>query len=320
MTCCEALQSHGALSARRAASEAQLQKVRKGFESAWTFGDKPVSVFCAGSLARLETGRNSDLDLFVTANETPELRSRLLEYTLFAELIGVNRTLGLPPFSNDGAYLKVYFVEDLRDKTGSPRDDSENLFTARMLLMLESVAIVNDPLHHDHLQKIVEHYYRDQKGKHSFRPLFLLNDILRYWRTLCLNYEERRHDSSRPWRKKNVNLKFARMMTVFGTVLPLVLRPLDTVESFLDLCQRPPLERLAGAVDALGDATLSQQWPAILDTYESFLSWKEDDSIEARLHDIKAMVREDAERVSCFLYAALTHDRIPSEFRRYLIL
>ena len=50
----------------------------------------------------------------------------------------INERLVFPPFSNDGEYLKVYFMEDLSSRTGSPRDDGDNLFTTRMLLMLES--------------------------------------------------------------------------------------------------------------------------------------------------------------------------------------
>jgi len=270
----------------------------------------------------MEIGEKSDLDVFVTADESEALRSRLCEYTLFGQLINLNEELSLPPFSNDGEYLKIHFIEELKARTGSRRDDSENLFTARMLLMLESRGVFNTAAYDRHLRQILEHYYRDQKGKHSFKPLFLLNDILRYWRTLCLNYEERRHEPDRPWRKKNVNLKFSRMMTVFSTVLPLIARPLDSVGELESVCRQAPLERLSIGLDHLRDKALLDEWRGVLDIYEAFLRWKEDDDVEKYLDggDQKSIVRQYADRVSIFLFKALTHERIPFEYRRYLIL
>ncbi len=213
---------HEGLAARRRRSAEQLHQVAQTFGASTFLDGLPISIFCAGSLARQEIGAHSDLDVFVTARRDPRLESRLCEYTLFAEVININnKELRLPEFSNDGQYLKICFVDDLKRLTGAPTDDSENIFTTRMLLLLESVPVLHGNTYQRHLKDIADHYYRDDRGKRTFRPLFLLNDLLRYWRTLCLNYEERRNDDTKKWRKKNVNLKFSRMVTVFSTVLPI---------------------------------------------------------------------------------------------------
>ena len=282
----------------------------------------PLAIFCAGSLARMESGTKSDLDLFVTAEGgySGELHKRLFQITLFSELMAINGRLDYPPFSNDGEHLKVYFLEDLKSRTGSPRDDSENLFTTRMLLMLESQPIAHDDIYRSHLNAILGLYYRDRNAASPFRPIFLLNDLLRYWRTMCLNYEERRHDAGRPFRKKNVNLKFSRMLTVFATVLPLITQPADSVPKLANLCMKTPLERLATGLDLLGDDGLADRWPGILDGYEEFLSWKENDDVEDFLTAQASTVNARANELSAFLYDALTHSNIRVEFRRYLIL
>lgn len=308
---------------RRRNSIKQLRRVLREFTRSEFLSQAPIAIFCAGSLARQEVGTKSDLDVFVTGDGSdPRLRSRLSEYTLFAELIDLNRRLHLPEFSNDGQYLKIYPLEALQKLTGSPQDDSENLFTVRMLLVLESEPLLHPSDYERHLRAVLAHYYRDSAGKRSFRPLFLLNDLLRYWRTLCLNYEERRHDQSKPWRKKNVNLKFSRMVTVFGTVLPLVLRPEASVDEIFALCRQPPLLRLARALDVLNQPHLTRRWPELLDVYEEFLGWKEADNIEEHLEsdEHKQIVRGHAEQLSVFLHSALTNERIPPEFRRYLVL
>jgi predicted nucleotidyltransferase len=320
-TCEKILDEHVALARRRDASESQLTRVRSAFEASAELKTWPISVFCAGSLARREVGIKSDLDVFVTADKNEErLRSRLAEYTLFGELIQINKELGLPPFSNDGEYLKIHFLEDLEKLTGSRHDDSENQFTTRMLLILESEPLLNSGIYERHLRHVLGHYYRDEVGKRSFRPLFLLNDLLRYWRTLCLNYEERRHDQTKPWRKKNVNLKFSRMITVFSAVMPLIAMPTPKVPDVVAMCRQTPLRRLARSLDSLGDPRLFATWPKVLDLYEEFLTWKEDEEIERDLSTKEALVRQHAETLSTFLYDALNHSTIRPEYRRYLVL
>lgn len=112
------------------------------------------------------------------------------------------------------------------------------------------------------------------------------------------------------------------MVTVFGTVLPLVAGQVAGPSELMSLCRMPPLERLATAVDALADGDLTNRWPEFLDMYEQFLCWKEFDDIEHELEgaDHKATVRKHADAVSGFLHDALTNERINPEFRRYLIL
>ena len=319
--CFDALQSHAALAERSQQSRTHLDRVRNALNESDIIRDGPLAIFCAGSLARMESGTKSDLDLFVTADAADgELRGRLFQITLLSELMAINKRLGFPPFSNDGEYLKVYFMEDLTSRTGSRLDDSENLFTTRILLMLESQPIAHEHIYHEHLRTILELYYRDRNTASPFRPIFLLNDLLRYWRTMCLNYEERRHDVDWPFRKKNVNLKFSRMLTVFGTVLPLIAEPADSVPKLASLCTMTPLERLATGLDLLGDEDLADRWRGILDVYEDFLSWKERDDVEDFLTTQTTAVNAHAKKLSGFLYDALTHSNIRDEFRRHLIL
>ena len=319
-SCVDALQSHPGLAARRAESRARLANVRAAFQRLDIIKDRRLAIFCAGSLARMEAGAKSDLDLFVTENEDGGPFGHLFEIELFSKLMAINRKLRFPDFSNDGEYLQIHRMDELKSHTGSRFDDSANLFTARMLLILESQPVANDSVYSEHLHEILEHYYRDRKGEKPFRPIFLLNDLLRYWRTLCLNYEQLRHDEKLPFRKKNVNLKFSRMLTVFGTVLPLVGQPIDTDVALEDLCEKTPLERLAAGLDCLNDSGLTTRWKAILNDYEEFLSWKENADVETFLTKHKGRVNERAAALSTFLYDALTHETIQPEFRRALIL
>lgn len=282
-----------------------------------------ITIYCAGSFGRLDAGPRSDIDLFIVSDRPS--RNRLLEYRLFSRLIEVNDKLRYPDFSNEGEYLRIYSLKDMLQATGSRRDDHDNLFTARMLMLLESTPVYADDTYYKCLRGIVEHYFRDEKWHHrDFNPLFLLNDVLRYWRTLCLNYEEIRNDETAEWRKKNINLKFSRMLTVFGTVLAIVTLPICQKQQFLRLCRKTPLERFAFGLDNLRDPSMCAEFRAFLADYTKFLGWKDlrRESIETHLKDSLFMeeTRQRADSFSQFIYKALMHKRIRPEYRRYLTI
>lgn len=196
----EKLEQHLPLHQRKENTQLRLHKIRQSFdEHGNQFPTQQLTVFCAGSIAREDSGTNSDLDLFVIANDPMK---RLDEYKVLSLLISINEQLKFPDFSNDGEFLKVYDINKIKNLTGSREEDSQNIFTTRMLLLLESKALFNGDSYEDFLTQVIGHYFQDQKGHDTFRPIFLLNDLLRYWRTLCLNYEKIRHDTGKPWRKK----------------------------------------------------------------------------------------------------------------------
>ena len=226
-----------------------------------------------------ETGRTSDLDLFFVANpkagatDNSHPVPRLEEISLFAKLIQIHEDLKLPKFSGEGRYLKVHDLRRVTSSNGDAHDDSENLFTTRMLLLLESKSLWNDALRKEAIAKVLAYYFKDGKGKKDFRPLFLLNDILRYWRTLCLNYERDRVKSEKWW-KTNLNLKCSRKLTVFSTVLLIVTKSATDEQSFAKLADKVPLERLALALDALRDISHMDRFESFLNDYVSFLAAK----------------------------------------------
>jgi hypothetical protein len=313
------LSDHMGLAARLEASTERFHSVREMFSSDELLSNDKLSIFCAGSLGRGECSAFSDLDVF--AITTDEDASRLFEVKVLSKLIELNDKLGFPAFSQAMRYLRLYKYKDLVDHTGKPIDDSENSFTTRMLLILESKALSNNEKYENVMSGVVTNYFRDNLGKSDFRPLFLINDLLRYWRTLCLNYEECRGDHSKPWRKKNINLKFSRMTTVFSTVCLLMVERPREAEEFLSMAKLTPLERLARAVHGLDDPELLCRFEIFLDGYEDFLKLKDHPNPESLAADPgrKEDLRKAAAESSAFLYDCLMHKK-NSDLRHYLVL
>jgi len=293
-----------------------LDKIKKSTEGIDIIKTSNISLFVAGSLGRMEFGKKSDVDFFVI---TENNISRLIEIEILGKLIHLNKELGLPGFSNDGKFLKVYSLNDMINKTGSPIDDHENYFTTRLLMILESKVILNDNLYNIALKKIIGNYFKDKEDHPDFFPIYLINDIVRYWRTLCLNYEMIRFDNKKPWRKKNINLKYSRMLTVFATILPLLVISPISEEEMLNIIKLSPQERLALGLNKLSNNDYLLEYEYIINIYESFLKAKEDDDIDKNI-ELKKNLDKNADEFSMFLYKILMDEKINLKYKKYLVI
>lgn len=186
-----------------------------------------LAIYAAGSFARKEASPHSDLDLFFLSASAADLsigrERRLLTIPVMADIIRVSSELGYPKPSNDGEYLRVTDVSDVLEHMGGAQDDYKNHFTTRMLLLLESEPVFGVADYEAAVSAIVDAYLRDYEDHAAeFRPTFLVNDILRFWKTLCLNYEHRRNQDGEARKIKqkirNFKLGFSRLMTCFSAI------------------------------------------------------------------------------------------------------
>ncbi len=313
----KALKKYKPLLERENKTVHKLNRISKLFQSDEFLKSIEVTIFIAGSIGRYEIGENSDLDIFFISDSKV---SRLQEIKLFAHILDLNRRLKFPELSNDGQFLKIHELNKIKKDIGASTDDYMNYFTTRMLLLLESKPILNEICYKKSIDEIVSSYFRDGVGKKDFRPLFLTNDLLRFWRTLCLNYETIRNDPNKPWRKKNLNLKFCRLLTIYGTILPLVAKPIKDASAFKELLEHTPLQRLAIGLDYLKvDLAYKEEFIKFLECYECFLAAKEKDGLKIGA-GVKRDLDEKANYISDYIYRALLNDSIDNKLRKYLLI
>jgi hypothetical protein len=211
-------------------SETRLDDLRGRLAEMPAAGRIPgLTIFVAGSYARLEASAHSDLDPFFVClgDRSGEVQSRTNELEMFGNLIQIGKDMALPKFSADCRYLEVHAADDVLLTLGSPADDARNHFTLRLLMLLESRPIYGADLYQQIIETFVGSYFRDYPDHQAtFEPTFLLNDILRYWRTVLGNYEHLRNqkgtEAERIQQKiKNFKLKYSRLTTCFATVAAL---------------------------------------------------------------------------------------------------
>jgi hypothetical protein len=214
-----------------------------------------LSIIGAGSFARLEASPYSDIDMFFFSEKNVEdlEEPRTKKLRLFGKMIQIVEDLNFPKFSRDCEFLQILSIDEMLKNLGSPSDDHENYFTARMLLLLESKWLFGETAYDLLIEKVVDNYFKDKKDhEEDFRPTFLLNDICRYWKTILLNYENRRDakgeitEFKKTKRKvQNYKLKYSRMTTCFATVCAIgSLPPPVTRDQIIELIKMTPRERL----------------------------------------------------------------------------
>lgn len=273
----------GEIEDRRGYTEGKTAELKALICEAEKISQGKACVYATGSFGRNEAGEHSDLDLYIVGRDREEggsLLSLLDEICVKAELISAIRKIKLPEFDGDGKYLVHYPIKKLVNLIGSPNDDVENTFTARLLLLLESRPLYGEEVHTEAVERVITSYWRDYEDhKEDFIPAFLANDILRLWRTFCVNYEARTH--SQPEEKKakrkikNFKLKHSRILTCYSALLYLLaiysgkgtVAPSDAV----NMSTMSPASRLEWLLASSEFKAAHPHLEKLFDQYEKFL-------------------------------------------------
>jgi predicted nucleotidyltransferase len=326
----------GELADRKLDTVARILKLREQLEEAESIAKTKACVYATGSFGRLEASPHSDLDLFIVGKSDDNgvnLLKRLDEICIKADLIEVTRKLDIPEFSGDGRYLVNYSVSELTRTLGTPKDDVENTFTARLLLLLESQPLLEKVVYTDVTRDVIAAYWRDYEDhRANFMPAFLANDILRLWRTFCVNYEartERVPDEEKAKGKlKNYKLKHSRLLTCYSALLYLlaVYRLQGTVSppDAIAMINMTPTGRLQWLLDQSELNSAHAALCTLLERYEVFLQATnaEESQLIRRFMD-KSISREYMDAAYKFgdtVYQALTAIGNGSGFQRLLIV
>jgi predicted nucleotidyltransferase len=319
---------------RRDFSRRRLDELTAGLSDLSSLLDEAqLCIYATGSYGRLEAWNGSDIDLFFIYEDT-EAFSFLTFLRVAGRLVERTEEMGFPPFSGDGKYLESLDVNEMERILGSREDDSANAFTARMLLLLESQPISDQQRYQRLIDRVVGFYFRDLEGhERDFVPTFLTNDILRFWRTLTLNYEHDRfsvgqlegtaQDQARSKSSlKNYKLKVSRLATCYSMVTHLACEPAPvTREQVVALCAMTPMERFRSLEDRDGaaDALLTR----LADAYDEFLSnvQKPDEELAEQFmdRDVRQQRLKDAAQFGATIFQ-LVETLVPDGRLRHLVV
>lgn len=276
------------LQTRRALSDKRLADVRKALAArGWEARlGETACVYATGSIGRGEASEHSDLDVFILSTGKRKL-ARLDAIPLKSDLIEINAATGFPQFSGDGRWLEDYELSNMVEYLGGREDDATNVFTARLLMLLESRCLVGHAAYDRALNDVIAAYWRDYAANRTdFYPTFLFNDIVKYWKVLCLEYEKNtvvqpgtsRIDAEASRRYSNYKLKFSRLLICYSAIAHLAFcwRQERTVrpQHVRRMVKMSPIERLVfigNQDDRFVAPMVIQGIENLLSRYEAFL-------------------------------------------------
>ncbi len=231
-----------------------------------------------GSYARREASQESDIDyLIVTSDE--ESMSNL---AMAAVRDAVSPIVPLDPSSN-GAFGRPIMRAGILQNIGG-REESNDSFTHRLLFLLEGEWLTNEIEFKKFRRELIERYVDATRQDHQL-ALFLLNDIIRYWRTMTVDYMYKTTEGTKkPWAIRNIKLVFSRklmyasgLFSVASTVDRGRAEKVDLLEKLFDI---PVIERMK---HICGHAQMSNA----LQSYDLFLERFESATVRAQLKDIE---------------------------------
>jgi predicted nucleotidyltransferase len=213
-----------------------------------------LDVVAVGSIARREASELSDVDYLVIAYELlPENKVRRTRELLQATDRLLTEKFGLKDPGRQGMFGTVISAPDLTERIGL-EGDTNVTHSRRILLLEESVSIYAPDLHASLVRAVLKRYLLDyEEEPKAGVPRFLLNDVERYWRTICVDYQAKRWTLRREgWGLRYLKLIISRKLAFVGTIASLLTCEAATVDYFENEFAMPPLARLGKLHERLG--------------------------------------------------------------------
>lgn len=203
--------------------ESARKLIRKNLEQ--NIGDDAaralgLDIVAFGSLARQESGPGSDLDYLVVASEMGVHMHHLRAFREAAQAAQTGVSLAGPGASK--LFGGVVGAAELVNNIGLDDDQNKSL-SRRILLLQESVPLNKPNVHETLTRSVLARYLFDYVAAEPRVPRFLLNDVLRYWRTVAVDYQAKRWDEleGNKWGLRYIKLRSSRKWTFAGTVVSL---------------------------------------------------------------------------------------------------
>jgi predicted nucleotidyltransferase len=275
------------------------------------YASEDTSVVVFGSLARGESTSRSDLDwTYLVDGQANSDHLRIAQEIQKA----ISEHPEFRPPGQTGTFGNMAFSHDLIHQIGGQHDTNKNT-TQRILLLLESATIGKNIQAHDRVIRGVINRYLEEDthllshDSKSYRvPRFLLNDIVRFWRTMAVDFASKQRDrAGAGWGLRNAKLRMSRKLIFASGLLvcfsanfdPGLQKKISTtissendaiklnlVNHIRDLVRLTPLEILDNAIKLCGVSGGTAE--RLFKAYAEFLIMLNDDKVRRALEVLRA--------------------------------
>jgi len=252
-----------------------------------------------GSIARQETTRGSDCDYMVLQNGClPHVSRKLLQIGNHARI-----EVGYGAPGQQGVFGDIVVAGSLYERIGLEADTNQNL-THRMLLLTESTSLLSSATNDTYnktIENILTRYCSDysppqrQEDSPAKVPRYFVNDLIRFWRTMAVDFGAKRWRSSVDQSFfRLIKLRTSRKILFAGPLCSLLLVPNRTkvvkeLPQYLrQWLSKPPLAQLASIASdermLLSNPT-KEALKSILEDYDKLLSFFDRSGVRTALQD-----------------------------------
>ncbi len=263
------------------------------------------SVIVAGSYGRMDAHGKSDLDFMIVHNGY--LTEEESKVEVVRECAG---KLGIETPNPEGAFSRPIRLADMVESIGS-KDDDLNSTAQRLLILMEGRAIFNPGFFKHIMLTLINRYMKYVEEEPEKEALVLLNDIIRYFRSICINVEFNFWKDDSKWGIRNVKLGHSRILIYSGLLFLILTSSMlrrDKLSFLRDNIFLSPIEKVYRAYQMNNDTNFKR----VIGAYDTFLHRLMQDNVRDELRVLDYRMRftsrnyAELKTNSDFLQAELT--------------
>jgi predicted nucleotidyltransferase len=266
------------------------------------------TIVTTGSFGREEASDESDLDIFIFCEDSATKEKILVKKEeietvvnkFISKQVGDTGTFGVDAIS---------IFEDILKNIGGSNDSNETL-TRRMLFLLEGKSICNKEVFNKYRNILITKYVEATSDGVGIDK-FILNDIIRYYRTITTDFQYKVEQDGKSWGLRNIKLRFSRKLLYYAGVLTVAaVNDLSSrssrVEEISKLLDIPVLKRIHHITNIYNkkDDGESVSVDSIFKYYDHFLKIISDEEKRKLLENIK----KKEERLDSSIYMELSEN------------
>ena len=315
------IERYSALSANWAFTKDAIGKIRDVLRAA-KLPEAVLTLAVAGSLGRMDAAKDvSDCDLLVVLSDAA-LKDEAGAKTTYDDVWAVLEPLRFNPPKPTGTFSKPTSIEQLCDKKniGAANEDMRS-FAKRLLLLLETQPVYKADSYAEVMDAVVKSYAEEYVAKDPRKEWgFLINDLIRYFRSLCVNYKWDFENEHGKWPLRNVKLRHSRLI-MYGGLLMLLgecsRERQDKVSWLKKHLTLTPLERIAMVYSANQDTNFFR----LAGFYDTFLGMLNNPDVRTELNGDQVQPGSYDTRYQMRNYAILkaNSDGLVAELIRFIL-